>query len=304
MESREGISGVTVIPPEAPSSYNVASRTENSTPGFGIQPMAPSVASAGLLAMSEKKKRGRPWKYGPDGSARMVLSPTPISSSPPLASGNFNDEKPSVVQPTVLEKKHKNKVGIEKLGEWVSCSTGGSFLPHLITVDTGEDVSNRIMSFSLEGPRAICIISAVGLISTVTPRQPNSSGNTLTYEGRFEILSLSGSFTPFDMEDSRSGIMSTSLARSDGRVVGGNCGQLSTERPPRVKTQEAESRTHIEYEPSIPVGIPRSFDVENKCFSTGNIAPQSTAQTNNWAAVPTAENSSKSSADISISLQG
>ncbi|CAA3032640.1 65-kDa microtubule-associated protein 3 [Olea europaea subsp. europaea] len=125
MESREGISGVRIILPEAPSSYHVAPRTENSTLVIGIQPMmTPSVASAGLLATSEKKKRG----------------------------------------------------------EWVSCSTGGSFLPHLITVDTGEDVSNRIMSFSLEGPRAICIILAVGLISSVTLRQPNSSGNTLTYK--------------------------------------------------------------------------------------------------------------------------
>lgn len=40
----------------------------------------------------------------------------------------------------------------------------------------------KIISFSQQGPRAICIISAVGLISNVTLRQPNSSGGTLTYE--------------------------------------------------------------------------------------------------------------------------
>ncbi|KAL2511425.1 AT-hook motif nuclear-localized protein 1 [Abeliophyllum distichum] len=318
MESRERISGVTVISPEAPSSYHVAPRTENSTTVTGIQHMTPYVASAGLSATSEKKKRGRPRKYGPDGSARMVLSPTPISSSAPPASGNFYVEKPCVVRPTVSEKKHKNKVGTEKLGEWVSCFTGGSFLPHIITVDAGEDVSNKIMSFSLEGPRAICIISAVGLISNVTLRQPNSPGNTLTYEGRFEILSMSGSFTPFEMEDSRSGIMSTSLASPDGRVVGGLiAGLMIAASPVRVIVGSFLPSGHPELNPkkpkaeptpnisaSIPVGIPHSSNVENKCFNTGNIAPQSTVQTNNWAAVPTAENSSKSTADINISLQG
>lgn len=45
-----------------------------------------------------------------------------------------------------------------------------------------QDVSMRIASFCQQGPRAICVISAVGLISNVTLQQPNSSGGTLTYE--------------------------------------------------------------------------------------------------------------------------
>lgn len=50
----------------------------------------------------------------------------------------------------------------------------------------------KIISFSQQGPRAICIISAVGLISNVTLRQPNSSGGTLTYEvGFFLVCSTS-----------------------------------------------------------------------------------------------------------------
>ncbi|CAA2969089.1 AT-hook motif nuclear-localized protein 1-like [Olea europaea var. sylvestris] len=318
MESREGISGVTVISPEAPSGYHVPPWKENPTPVTSVQPMTPSMASTGLSGTSEKKKRGRPRKYGPDGSARIVLSPTPISSSAPPASGNFYVEQSSVVRPTVSEKKHKIKVGTEKIGEWVSCSTGGSFLPHLLTVDTGEDVSNKVMSFSLEGPRAICIISAVGLISKVTLRQPNLSGNTLTYEGRFEILSLSGSFTPFDMEDPRSGIMSTSLASPDGRVVGGLIaglmiaaspvqvivGSFLPSGDPELKPKKPKAKATLNINASIPVGIPRSFDAENKSFDTGNLLPQSTVMTNNLGAVPTAENSSKSTTDINISLQG
>lgn len=40
----------------------------------------------------------------------------------------------------------------------------------------------KIMSFSQQGARAICILSATGTISNVTLRQPSSSGGTLTYE--------------------------------------------------------------------------------------------------------------------------
>lgn len=40
----------------------------------------------------------------------------------------------------------------------------------------------KVISFSQQGPRTICILSANGVISSVTLRQPNSSGGTLTYE--------------------------------------------------------------------------------------------------------------------------
>lgn len=45
-----------------------------------------------------------------------------------------------------------------------------------------QDVSSKIMSFSQNGPRAICILSANGSISNVTLRQPATSGGTVTYE--------------------------------------------------------------------------------------------------------------------------
>lgn len=45
-----------------------------------------------------------------------------------------------------------------------------------------QDVTMKVISFSQQGPRAICILSANGVISSVTLRQPDSSGGTLTYE--------------------------------------------------------------------------------------------------------------------------
>lgn len=45
-----------------------------------------------------------------------------------------------------------------------------------------QDVSSKIMSFSQNGPRAVCILSASGAISNVTLRQAATSGGTATYE--------------------------------------------------------------------------------------------------------------------------
>lgn len=45
-----------------------------------------------------------------------------------------------------------------------------------------QDVSSKIMSFSQNGPRAVCILTANGAISNVTLRQPAMSGGTVTYE--------------------------------------------------------------------------------------------------------------------------
>jgi len=40
------------------------------------------------------------------------------------------------------------------------------------------------MAFSQQGPRTVCILSAIGAICNVTLRQPALSGGTATYEVR------------------------------------------------------------------------------------------------------------------------
>ncbi|KAL5208019.1 hypothetical protein ABZP36_032454 [Zizania latifolia] len=116
-------------------------------------------------------------------------------------------------------------------GELVACASGANFTPHIINIPAGEDVNMKVISFSQQGPRAICILSANGVISNVTLRQQETLGGTGTYEVcRFELLSLSGSFTPTD-----SGGMSVSLAAADGRVIGcGVAGLLVAASPVQV----------------------------------------------------------------------
>ncbi|XP_018452758.2 AT-hook motif nuclear-localized protein 1 isoform X1 [Raphanus sativus] len=250
--------GITVVGSDAPSDFHIAAISESSNPSpnsvappvpqshhtnqLGIEAPPPQISVAattmmeGISGVPMKKKRGRPRKYGPDGAVA-ALSPKPISSAPapshpPPASSHVIDfsasEKRGKMKPTNSFNRTKFHHQVENLGERVPCSVGGNFTPHVIAVNAGEDVTMKIISFSQQGPRAICVLSANGVISSVTLRQPDSSGGTLTYEGRFEILSLSGSFMPNDIGGTRSrtGGMSVSLASPDGRVVGGGVAGL------------------------------------------------------------------------------
>ncbi|KAK4415992.1 AT-hook motif nuclear-localized protein 1 [Sesamum alatum] len=310
-------SGVTVVAPGAPSSYQMAPRTENLEPG------SLPIASPLMVSGSERKKRGRPRKYKPDESTSRVLSPVPLSSSAPPATGKsyVEEKKPTVARPVNSEKKHRSKVGAEKLDDWGDCFTGSSFLPHVITVNSGEDISTKIMEFSLQGPRTVCVISGSGTVSSVTIRHPSSSGGTLTYEGLFEILSFSGSFTPVEMADSkfgRSGMMAISLSGADGRVVGGLIAGLTVAASP-VKVVVASFLLGSPF-----VSKPRKQKTE-VAFTVDALGPNAAPATNvdkrvpndtqrpscstsenppNWAAVQVAERSRKSTADINISLQG
>ncbi|KAE8730710.1 AT-hook motif nuclear-localized protein 1 [Hibiscus syriacus] len=317
MESKDFVTataGVTVVGFDAQSDYHIAPRSENSTqnptpgsasPKQAAQPGVPLPVS--VAGMPEKKKRGRPRKYGPDGSVTKALSPKPISTAAPPSVIDFSAVKRGKVKyPTSFSKSKKE---LENLGEWVACSVGANFTPHIITVNSGEDITMKIISFSQQGPRAICILSANGVISSVTLRQPDTSGGTLTYEGRFEILSLSGSFMPSESGGtrSRSGGMSVSLASPDGRVVGGGVAGLlvavgpvqvvvgsfltGNQHEQNLKKQKHESMT-------ISAATPMSIIPISYAHPKLNIS--SSVRTDTWS--PT--DSSTKPADINASLHG
>ncbi|KAF2311779.1 hypothetical protein GH714_026666 [Hevea brasiliensis] len=180
----------------------------------------------------------------------------PISSSIPLT-GELSAWKRGRGRPLESVKK-QYKYEYESTGERIAYLVGANFTPHVITVNAGEDVTMKVMSFSQQGARAICILSANGTISNVTLRQPTSSGGTLTYEGRFEILSLSGSFMPTDNSNkeqiwwdecligrSRWPCCGWWTCRSVGSCwpCAGCCGQFSTRSPAGAKHKK--QRTEI-----------------------------------------------------------
>ncbi|EOA16988.1 hypothetical protein CARUB_v10005226mg [Capsella rubella] len=240
--------GVTVVRSNAPSDFHMAPRSETSNPlptslshpppppppqqsSFAPHPPPPATYSS----VPVKKKRGRPRKY--DGAA-VTLSPNPISSAAPTTShvidfsasvkrGKVNSAPTSSAPASSF---FRPKYQVDNLGDWAApSSAGANFTPHILTVNAGEDVTQKIISFSQQRSEAICVLCANGVVSSVTLRQPDSSGGTLTYEGRFEILSLSGTFMPSSDSDgtrSRTGGMTVSLASPDGRVVGGGVAGL------------------------------------------------------------------------------
>ncbi|XP_022995666.1 AT-hook motif nuclear-localized protein 1-like [Cucurbita maxima] len=324
MEGRDdgASSGVTVVGSDAPSEYQIAPRTTDNPPQTGgstpsaaeaaaSQPASTPSASAPLPTAASsvpgKKKRGRPRKYGPDGSVSMALSPKPISSSVPPPVIDFSTEKKGKVRPASAVSKRKFEV--DNLGDWVPCSVGANFTPHIITVNTGEDVTMKIISFSQQGPRAICILSANGVISSVTLRQPDSSGGTLTYEGRFEILSLSGSFMPSDNGGTRgrSGGMSVSLASPDGRVVGGGvAGLLVAASPVQVVVGSFLSGNQQEQKPKKPkqdtISTPSpTAAIPISCVDPkSNLSPSSSFRGDNWSMLP--NDSRNKPTDINVPL--
>ncbi|KAJ1264722.1 hypothetical protein BS78_08G022600 [Paspalum vaginatum] len=205
------------------------------------------------ISMTEAQEAAKGFHYSPSSPS---TSPTPSPPPPPVVAGHGGDatptplawslggDKPSEAAgdngmqtaETAGQSEHANLSSgrrrgrprgsgrrqiLATLGEWYALTAGGSFTPHVIIVGTGEDVAARIMSFSQKGPRSVCILSANGTISNVTLRQPDASGSSFTYEGRFEILQLMGSFTMAEEGRRRTGGLSVSLAGPDGRVVGG-----------------------------------------------------------------------------------
>ncbi|AEE81837.1 AT hook motif DNA-binding family protein [Arabidopsis thaliana] len=265
METSDRISPGGGIGAEVPSAYHMAPRPSDSPAnqfmGLSLPPMEAPMPSSGEA--SGKKRRGRPRKYEANGA------PLP-SSSVPLVKKRVRGK----LNGFDMKKMHKT-IGFHSSGErfgvggGVGGGVGSNFTPHVITVNTGEDITMRIISFSQQGPRAICILSANGVISNVTLRQPDSCGGTLTYEGRFEILSLSGSFMETENQGSkgRSGGMSVSLAGPDGRVVGGGvAGLLIAATPIQVvvgsfitsdqQDHQKPRKQRVEHAPAAVMSVP------------------------------------------------
>ncbi|KAK4371911.1 hypothetical protein RND71_007295 [Anisodus tanguticus] len=224
-----GLQGSPIINPSLPTAHILFQSSSSGAsipqtlvmdPSSTISPRGSIGASSSALPQGEsvRRKRGRPRKYGSQGAMSLALSPPPSTQAMTLNP----TQKRGRGRPPGSGRKQQ----LASFGGWLSNTAGIGFTPHVIMIAVGEDVTTKIMSFSQQGPRSICILSANGVISTVTLRQPSTSGGTVTYEGRFEILCLSGSFLVSDTGGSRGRIvsLSVSLASPDGRVIGGAVG--------------------------------------------------------------------------------
>ncbi|XP_073132933.1 AT-hook motif nuclear-localized protein 5-like [Henckelia pumila] len=190
----------------------------------GMNMASASSASRGGGADGEtmkKKKRGRPRKYAPDGP-KVSLAVPRLSVSVSSSEGAAPAEQPRRGRPPGTGWKQK----LAPLGEWMNSSAGLAFAPHVLHVEAGEDIAAKILAFAQQKPRALCILSANGSVSAVTLRQPTTSAGAITYEGRFEILCLSGSYLLAESGGpcNRTGGISISVCSPDGHIIGGAIG--------------------------------------------------------------------------------
>ncbi|KAB2070624.1 hypothetical protein ERO13_A08G157200v2 [Gossypium hirsutum] len=217
-----------------------------------------------------KKKRGRPRKYAPDGNIALQLAPTTqIPTHSANHAGNDSVGLPSVgaaAEPPPKRNRGRPPGSGKRQIDALGGVSGVGFTPHVITVNTGEDIASKITAFSQQGPRTICILSANGAVCNVTLRQSVLSGSMVKFEGRYEIISLSGSFLVSENSGScnRTGGLNVSLAGSDGRVVGGGV----------VGALQAASPVQVIVGSFIADGRKQNLDV----FKTGPLMPTSNMQ--------------------------
>ncbi|KAK4422612.1 AT-hook motif nuclear-localized protein 11 [Sesamum alatum] len=181
-------------------------KLENEDRGDEQAGAAVSVARDGEAVFVAKRKRGRPRKqraWEALGQQFMVVpaySPTPEKRGRGLPRGSG-----------------KWQTLAASLGGINTADTAGSdFTPYTITVQPGENIVQRIWSFSQMTPDSICILSASGTISSAEIFALASYGG-----GHFTIIYLNGSHTYDEKRGGKICLLSVQMANVDGRSYGG-----------------------------------------------------------------------------------
>ncbi|KAE8657714.1 AT-hook motif nuclear-localized protein 24 [Hibiscus syriacus] len=133
---------------------------------------------------------------------------------------------------------------------------------HVMEIATGCDIMESVSTFARRMQRGVCILSGSGTVTNVTLRQPGAPGAVVTLHGRFEILSLSGSFLPPPAPPAASAL-TIYLAGGQGQVVGGSVvGQLVASGPVVIMAASfgnaAYERLPLEEEEPPTVTVPGS----------------------------------------------
>jgi predicted DNA-binding protein with PD1-like motif len=105
---------------------------------------------------------------------------------------------------------------------------------HVMEVAGGADVAESIAHFARRRQRGVCVLSGAGTVTDVALRQPAAAGAVVALRGRFEILSLTGTFLPGPAPPGSTGL-TVYLAGGQGQVVGGSVvGTLTAAGPVMV----------------------------------------------------------------------
>ncbi|KAK8532092.1 hypothetical protein V6N13_131434 [Hibiscus sabdariffa] len=92
---------------------------------------------------------------------------------------------------------------------------------HVMEIEHGSDVAESLAQFARIRQRGVCVLTGSGTVTNVTLRQPSAPGAVMALNGRFEILSLTGTFLPGPAPPGSSGL-TIYIAGGQGQVVGGS----------------------------------------------------------------------------------
>ncbi|TYJ19664.1 hypothetical protein E1A91_A09G207000v1 [Gossypium mustelinum] len=131
---------------------------------------------------------------------------------------------------------------------------------HVVEIGDGCDIVESVSTFARRRQRGVCIMSGTGNVTNVTLRQPASAGAIVSLHGRFEILSLSGSFLPPPAPPAATSL-TIYLAGGQGQVVGGSVvGTLTCSGPVVIMaasfSNAAYERLPLEEEEPLQLPIP------------------------------------------------
>ncbi|RRT33093.1 hypothetical protein B296_00058520 [Ensete ventricosum] len=192
------------------------------------------------LAISVTSRLANRWWEGPlglpgaDPAASDHKNPnqnaTPKESDPNSSSANEeekdNDGEPregavvrSTRRPRGRPPGSKNR---PKPPIFVTRDSPSALRSHVMEVSAGADVADSIAQFARRRQRAVCVLSGSGTVVNVALRQPAAPDAAVALRGRFEILSVTGTFLPGPSPPGSTGLLTVYLAGGQGQVVGGS----------------------------------------------------------------------------------
>ncbi|KAI0526780.1 hypothetical protein KFK09_002371 [Dendrobium nobile] len=99
-----------------------------------------------------------------------------------------------------------------------------SMHPVVLELAAGSDILDCVAAFARRRRIGVSILGASGVVSSLALRQPATPSATFTLSGRFDILSLSGSFLPPGSSAVAAAGFTISVAGTRGEVIGGAVG--------------------------------------------------------------------------------
>ncbi|KDP41470.1 hypothetical protein JCGZ_15877 [Jatropha curcas] len=160
-------------------------------------PSTAAAAAAAAITPTQKQKPIEPNSSGGTDGATIEVVRRPRGRPP----GSKNKPKPPVI---------------------ITRDPEPAMSPYILEVPGGSDVVEAISRFCRRKNIGICVLTGSGTVANVTLRQPSTTpGSTITFHGRFDILSISATFMPQTVSYPVPNTFTISLAGPQGQIVGG-----------------------------------------------------------------------------------